>query len=73
MNKLIEITKEITRLWHEGVHDPYEELKALGYDIEDIRTVVFILKEGNKNMMEGRKQIRPKIKRGDSDKWTSFT
>ena len=73
MNKLIEITKEITRLWKEGSPNAYKELKTMGYKQDDISTVVFILKEGNRNMTEGRPRRPDEIKRGDSDKWTDYT
>ncbi len=73
MNKLIEITKEITRLWKEGNNNPYKELKIMGYKQEDIKTVVFILKEGNNNMITGRPRRLDEIKRGDSDKWINYT
>ena len=75
MNKLIEITKEITRLWKERSENPYKELKTMGYNQEDISTVIFILRTGNDNMMEGRNRGRAEDinNRGDSDKWTSYT
>jgi len=58
MNKLIEIAKEITRLWHEHDEHALKTLKKSGYSSSDIFTVVKIMKEANNNMMED-EQRRP--------------
>ena len=64
MNELVHIVKEITRLWREKSNDPYGELQEMGYKMEDIKTVVLILKEGSMNMDEHNKS---------DDKWKDFT
>lgn len=63
MNKLIEIAKEITRLWHEQDREAYTTLKKSGYTSQDIRIVVSIMKEANSNMVESeQKEIEGKNK-----------
>jgi len=58
MNELIEIAKEVTRLWHEHSKDPYIILKKMGYSRDNIKTVVMIMKEANNNMMEDKERER---------------